>query len=666
MWSKLNFDERCHLAQGIHSRPEEERLDMKRNKIVSADAAARLILDNDTVALSGFVGTGFPEELAVALETRFLETSTPRNLTLVYIAGPGDGKMKGANHLAREGLVKRVIGGHWGMVPQLAAFALENKIEAYCFPQGVICHLFRDIAAGRPGIITSVGLHTFVDPRLEGGQLNEVTKDNLVELITLHGKEYLFFPAFPIHVALLRGTTADEEGNVTMEKEALTLEVLSMAQAAKNSGGIVLVQVERVITERTLSPQAVRIPGIFVDGVVVARPENHMQTFAERYNPAYTGEIQVSKGSIPSLPLTVRKIIGRRAALFLKINAVVNLGIGIPETVASVANEENILDLITLTVEPGGIGGIPAGGLSFGAVSNAQAIIDQPYQFDFYDGGGLDQAFLGMAEVDEEGNVNVSRFGSKFTGAGGFINISQNAKAVYFLGTFTAGGNVGIEHGRLHIEDSSAGKKFVRRVRQITFNGANAHSRRQTVYYITERCVFRLTADGLEMVEIAPGVDLDRDILANMEFRPKIAKNLREMDPMIFKDALMGLQHRSPLSLEERLRYYEANNALYVNFEGLNIETVEDTRKLADYLEGKLASFGKRINVIVNYDNFHLNPTVSERFFAMVRHFMEKYFLSSTRYSTNAFFRHQLSQQFAQTGLEQHIYSSFDEARKNL
>lgn len=639
---------------------------MKRNKIISADAAARLILDNDTVALSGFVGAGFPEELAVALETRFLETSTPRNLTLVYIAGPGDGKMKGANRLAREGLVKRVIGGHWAMVPQLAAFALENKIEAYCFPQGVISHLFRDIAAGRPGIITSVGLHTFVDPRLEGGRLNEVTKDNLVELITLHGKEYLFFPGFPIHVALLRGTTADEEGNITMEKEALTLEVLSIAQAAKNSGGIVLVQVERVISERTFSPQAVRIPGILVDGVVVARPENHMQTFAERYNPAYTGEIQVSKSSMPSLPLTVRKIIGRRATLFLKINAVVNLGIGIPETVASIANEENILDLITLTVEPGGIGGIPAGGLSFGAVSNAQAIIDQPYQFDFYDGGGLDQAFLGMAEVDEEGNVNVSRFGSKFTGAGGFINISQNAKAVYFLGTFTAGGKVDIEQGRLHVENSSGGKKFVRRVRQITFNGANAHSRRQTVYYITERCVFRLTADGLEMVEIAPGVDLDRDILANMEFRPKIAKNLREMDPIIFKDALMGLQYRSPLSLEERLRYYETDNALYVNFEGLTIETVEDTSKLADYLEGKLASFGKRINVIVNYDNFHLNPTMSERFFAMVRHFMEKYFLSSTRYSTNAFFRHQLSQQFAQAGLEQHIYSSFDEARKNL
>ncbi len=524
---------------------------MKHNKIISTDAAMRLIRDNDTIALSGFVGTGCPEELALAVEKRFLETGTPHDLTLVYIAGPGDGNTKGANHFAREGLVKRVIGGHWGMTPRLATLAMENKVEAYCFPQGVICQLFRDIAAGRPGIITAVGLHTFVDPRIAGGRVNEGTTRELVEVISLHGKEYLFFPAFPIQVALLRGTCADEKGNVTMEKEALTLEVLSMAQATKNSGGIVLVQVERVISERIVSPQTVRIPGILVDGVVVARPENHMQTFAESYNPAYTGESRGSQNSIPSLPLTARKIIARRSAMFLTSNAVVNLGIGIPETVASVANEENLLDSITLTVEPGGIGGIPASGLSFGATANAQAIIDQPYQFDFYDGGGLDQAFLGMAEVDEEGNVNVSRFGSKFAGAGGFINISQNAKAVYFLGTFTVGGQVSIKDGRLHIEDNGAAKKFVRRVRQITFNGASASKRRQTVYYITERCVFRLTAARLELIEIAPGVDLDRDILANMEFRPQMADDVREMDPLIFRDALMGLKQRFPLDYAE-------------------------------------------------------------------------------------------------------------------
>lgn len=513
-----------------------------KSKITSGQEAISLIKDGDTIATGGFCGAGFAEELAIRLEERYVETKKPKGITLVYAAGQGDYADRGLNHFGHEGLVAKIIGGFFGAAPRLSRFVIENKIEAYNFPQGVISHMFRDIAAHKPRTITSIGLETFVDPRYGGGKANRMTTKDMVELVTFDGHKYLAYKTFPVNVAFLRGTTADENGNITMEREALTLEVQAIAMAAKNSGGIVIVQVERIAEKGTLKPKDVKIPGILVDHVVVSHPEYHWQTFAEVYNPSYSGEIRVPTQSIPLLEMGARKIIARRASFELKSGDIVNLGIGMPEGISNIANEEGVFGQITLTAEPGVIGGLPAGGLSFGAATNAESIVDQPSQFDFYHGGGLNIAFLGLAQADMYGNSNVSRFDTKLTGAGGFIDITQSAKKVVFIGTFMAGGlKISVEDGKLRILQEGKVKKFLKKVEQVTFSGTYAVKRNQPVMFITERCVFELSRDGLELIEIAPGIDLEKDILPNMEFKPSIKKPPRLMDEQIFRDGPMKL-----------------------------------------------------------------------------------------------------------------------------
>ena len=513
---------------------------MAKVKVLSAEEAVKLVKDGDTLTMAGFVGSSIPEALAKALEKRFLETGSPKDLTYTCVAGQGNKDGTAGDHFAHEGMVTKIIVAHYNFLSGLTKLITENKAQGWNIPQGVCAQMIRDSAAKRVGSLTKVGLGTFADPRNGGGKLNDITKDDIVQVLTINGEETLFYPRIGLDVAFIRGTYADENGNVVFTKEVAPLSSTSQAMAVHNNGGTVIVQVERVVKAGTLDPKLVKIPGIYVDVLVECQNEDHSQSLYCEFDPALCGEIHVPTDSRTPAPLNERKVIGRRAAMELTPDIAVNLGVGVPEYVASVADEEGIGDAMTLTVEGGPIGGIPGGGLRFGASLNAQAYVDEATQFDFYDGGGLDMCFLGLAEADEHGNVNLSRFNGRIAGSGGSISISSKSKKAIFCGTFTAGAKYEIGDGKIKITQEGKAKKFVKNVEEITFNGKLAVDEGHPIMYVTERAVFVLKEDGMHLTEVAPGIDIEKDILPMMDFTP-IMDDVKLMDERIFKDEKMGL-----------------------------------------------------------------------------------------------------------------------------
>lgn len=517
-------------------------------KFITAEEAALKVKDGDSIGFVGFVGMGHPEELTYALEKRYLETGAPKDLTAIWNASQSNGKDRvGVDRLAHPGFVKRAIASHIGLHRNLSDMAARNEFELFTFPLGVMIHLARARAGKKPCITTPVGLGTFADPREEGGKMNPKAVESgldLVSVVEMDGKEYLQYKTFDYDVVFLRGSTADEHGNISMEREALLVEVASMAFAAKASGGIVIAQVERVVKAGTLNPQQVRVPGVAVDFVVKCSDpaQFHKQTYDFYYEPSFSGECKIPLNEVPPVPLDERKILARRAAMELKAGAVLNLGIGIPALVGSVAAEEGMAEALTFSVEPGATGGVPGSGQNFGCCYNPEATIDQGFQFDFYDGGGVDLSVLGMAQLDAYGNVNTTKFGPRIVGPGGFVDLAQNTKTVVFTGTLTASGlKIKTGDGKLSIETEGKYKKLIANVEQKTFSGSQAQKDGQRVLYVTERAVFQMKPEGLTLIEIAPGIDLQTQVLDLIDFSPVVSPDLKLMDERIFMDKPMGI-----------------------------------------------------------------------------------------------------------------------------
>ncbi len=512
-------------------------------RFISAIEAARRIPDGATLGVAGMGLSGWAEEVGCAIRDSFRETGHPCNLSLKQGSAMGDWKDRGVTRLgeAGPGLITRWSGAHIGSAYTLRDMAVKNQLQCHCLPQGIIVNLWREIAAGRPGLLTKVGLGTFIDPRIEGGKMNDCTTDNLVELVEFQGEEYLFFKSFPLDVALLRGTTADENGNISFEHESILNEGMAVATAAKNSGGIVIVQVEYLTKNGTLNPKDVRIPGILVDYVVVATDKNACwQTEGVYYEPAFSGQIKKPLAAIEPLPFDERKVICRRCAMEIKTGDILNLGVGMPADTAKVVAEEGYMGYVTMSTESGMVGGVPSALPNFGSAYNPEAMIEHGAMFDLIDGGGLSMSCLGIGEVDQYGNLNVSKFGPRLTGPGGFIDITGSTPKVVFCGTFMGKATLKVGDGKLDIMEEGTIKKFVKNVEQITFSGKYAKAWQQ-ILYVTERCVFKLIDGTMTIIEIAPGIDLDKDILAHMDFQPAIAENLKLMDPGIFREKWGGL-----------------------------------------------------------------------------------------------------------------------------
>jgi propionate CoA-transferase len=515
-------------------------------KFIRADQAAAMIQNGDTVCTVGMTLIGAAESILSAIEARFLSDGEPRDLTLVHAAGQSD-RQRGNQHFAHPGMVTRLIGSHWGLAPRWMAMIDRDEVEAWCLPQGQMVHLYSDMAAGLDGRLSRVGLGTFVDPDVEGGRMNARTREcgQLVEKVSFRGEPWLFYPAIPLNVVIIRGTHADEDGNLTTDEEVMKLELLPAVLAAKRYGARVLAQVKYRVARHTLPPRQVTVPGTLIDAIVVCeQPDrDHRQTSSCAFDPALCGDTRIPDDGATPLALDLRKLIGRIACRFLTPGCVINLGTGIPnDVIGAIIHEEKVADQVTITVESGIYGGLQQGGIDFGIGRNLSAMINHRDQMLYYNGAGVDITFMGAGEMDPNGHVNATRLGSTCPGAGGFIDITQNARHVVFCSSFTARGlEIACQNGQLQILREGDVCKLVSLVNQISYNGEQARANGQTMHYVTERAVFELRPEGPMLIEIAPGIDLQRDILDQMAFRPQIAENLAVMDSALFQDAPFNL-----------------------------------------------------------------------------------------------------------------------------